>query len=112
MRIGWAVLFDRQPWAVSSVQAIRPLVDRTHHNDLPLFKELACVLLCVCLLIDCCSHCLPSAVVVARSTARTRMATLQVTNIPHFISQDEFSRLFLQLAGCLGCRMLKTESGT
>ena len=40
------------------------------------------------------------------------MATLQVTNIPHFISQDEFSRLFLQLAGCLGCRMLKTESGT
>ena len=40
------------------------------------------------------------------------MSTLQVTNIPHFISQDEFSRLFLQLAGCLGCRVLKTESGT
>ena len=34
-------------------------------------------------------------------------ASLQVTNVPHHVTQDEFSRLFGQAQGCIGSRLVK-----
>ena len=36
----------------------------------------------------------------------TPRATLKVVNIPSFVTQDDFSRLMLQLEGCVEARLL------
>lgn len=36
---------------------------------------------------------------------------LQIGNIPIGVDQDEFSRLFLQLDGCQGCKLMKDQTG-
>ena len=34
-------------------------------------------------------------------------ASLQVTNIPNHVTQEEFTRLFGQAQGCIGSRLVK-----
>ena len=34
-------------------------------------------------------------------------AAVQVSNIPSYVSPDEFARIFSQLNGCLSSRLLK-----
>lgn len=41
----------------------------------------------------------------------TPRATLKVSNIPSFVTSDDFSRLMLQLEGCVDARLLGRRAG-
>jgi hypothetical protein len=38
------------------------------------------------------------------------VASVQVSNIPASIGQEDFARLFMRLDGCLGCRVVRTSN--